>query len=121
MTFVSDGAAGPVVDSPAVGRRLRLKSPGAVRAASTAAGGPRSREPVAEFSALITALAADSGPVDRIGFNPASWDLAPPEARPRSRSRAVPAVFRRKAGQHPKDHDVSLWHAEWPSRCFTRQ
>ncbi|MEV7037533.1 DUF5994 family protein [Amycolatopsis sp. NPDC051061] len=77
MTFVSNSAAGPVVGSPAVGRRLRLKSPGAVKGCFDGGWWPRSRDPVAEFSALITALAADSGPVDRIGFNPASWDLAP--------------------------------------------
>ncbi|WIX92191.1 DUF5994 family protein [Amycolatopsis sp. DG1A-15b] len=77
MTFLSAGAAGPVVGSPAVGRRLRLKPPGAVKGCFDGAWWPRSREPVAEFSALVTALVADSGPVDRIGFNPAMWDLAP--------------------------------------------
>jgi hypothetical protein len=37
----------------------------------------RSRGPVAEFSALVTALVADSGPVDRISFNPAMRVPAP--------------------------------------------
>ncbi|WP_410644324.1 DUF5994 family protein [Amycolatopsis sp. lyj-346] len=77
MTFLPVGAAGPVVGSPAVGRRLRLKPPGAVKGCFDGAWWPRSREPVAEFSALVTALVADSGPVDRIGFNPAMWDLVP--------------------------------------------
>ncbi|WP_370964306.1 DUF5994 family protein [Amycolatopsis sp. cg9] len=77
MTFLSDSTAGPVVGSPAVDRRLRLKPPGAVKGCFDGAWWPRSREPVAEFSALVTALTADSGPVDRIGFNPAMWDLAP--------------------------------------------
>lgn len=77
MTFAPDDAAGPVVGSPALDRRLRLKTPGAVKGCFDGAWWPRSREPVAEFSALVTALAVDSGPVDRIGFNPAMWDLPP--------------------------------------------
>ena len=77
MTFLSDSTAGPVVGSPAVEERLRVKPPGAVKGCFDGAWWPRSREPVAEFSALVTALAADSGPVDRIGFNPGAWDLAP--------------------------------------------
>ena len=77
MTFAPDDAAGPVVGSPALDRRLRLKPPGAVKGCFDGAWWPRSREPVAEFSALVTALAVDSGPVDRIGFNPAMWDLPP--------------------------------------------
>lgn len=77
MTFVSDSAAGPVVGSPPVGRRLRLKPPGAVKGCFDGGWWPCSREPVTEFSALVTALATDSGPVDRIGFNPVTWDLAP--------------------------------------------
>jgi hypothetical protein len=56
-----------------------VKPPGAVKGSFDGAWWPRSREPVTEFSALVTALAADSGPVDRIGFNPAGWDLAPRE------------------------------------------
>jgi hypothetical protein len=91
MTFLSVSAAGPVVGSPAVGRRLRLKPPGAVKGCFDGAWWPRSREPVAEFSALVTALVADSGPVDRIGFNPAMWDLAPREL-------ALEAGFVRLAG-----------------------
>ncbi len=77
MTFWSESTAGPVVGSPAVEQRLRLKPPGAVKGCFDGGWWPRSREPVAEFSALVTALAADSGPVDRIGFNPGVWDLAP--------------------------------------------
>jgi hypothetical protein len=79
MTFLSVSAAGPVIGSPAVGRRLRSKPPGAVKGCFDGAWWPRSREPVAEFSALVTALVADSGVVDRIGFNAAMWDLAPRE------------------------------------------
>lgn len=38
---------------------------------------PRSREPVAEFSALIASLAERLGLVDRIGYSRGSWDTAP--------------------------------------------
>lgn len=91
MTFLSDSTAGPVVGSPAVEKRLRVKPPGAVKGCFDGAWWPRSREPVAEFSALVTALAADSGPVDRIGFNPGTWDLAP-------RTLALDSGFVRLAG-----------------------
>ncbi|WP_275291748.1 DUF5994 family protein [Amycolatopsis sp. La24] len=70
-------AAGPVIDSLVTGNRLRLKEPGAVKGCFDGSWWPRSREPVAEFSALVAALADRSGRVDRIGFNPAAWDLAP--------------------------------------------
>ncbi|MEV7098605.1 DUF5994 family protein [Amycolatopsis sp. NPDC051045] len=91
MTFLSDSTAGPVLGSLAVEKRLRLKPPGAVKGCFDGAWWPRSREPVAEFSALVTALAADSGPVDRIGFNPAMWDLTP-------RTLALETGFVRLAG-----------------------
>jgi len=91
MTFLADSVAGPVVGSPAVEKRLRRKPPGAVKGCFDGAWWPRSREPVAEFSALVTALAADSGPVDRIGFNPVMWDLAP-------RTLALETGFVRLAG-----------------------
>jgi hypothetical protein len=44
MTFGSDSAAGPVVGSPPVGRRLRLKSPGAVKGCFDGGWWPCSRE-----------------------------------------------------------------------------
>ena len=72
-----DRAAGPVIESAATGNRLRLKEPDAAKGCFDGAWWPRSREPVAEFSALVAALADRSGRVDRIGFNPAAWDLAP--------------------------------------------
>ncbi|WP_409465287.1 DUF5994 family protein [Amycolatopsis sp. GA6-003] len=70
-------AAGPVIESLATGNRLRLKEPGAAKGCFDGAWWPRSREPVTEFSALVAALADRSGRVDRIGFNPTAWDLAP--------------------------------------------
>ncbi len=75
--YRGDGAARVVVDSPAVGRRLRLKPPGAATGCFDGGWWPRSRDPVAEFSALTIALGVRSGPVYRIGFNPTAWDLAP--------------------------------------------
>ncbi|SFQ79193.1 DUF5994 family protein [Amycolatopsis rubida] len=72
-----DRTAGPVLESLAPGNRLRLKEPSAAKGCFDGAWWPRSREPVAEFSALVAALADRSGRVDRIGFNPAAWDLAP--------------------------------------------
>ncbi|MFF0148877.1 hypothetical protein ATK36_6049 [Amycolatopsis sulphurea] len=82
MTFTANGgAAGTVIDSLPVGRRLRLKGPDAEKGCFDGAWWPRSREPVTEFSALVTALAERSGRVDRIGFNPVSWDLAPSRLR----------------------------------------
>ncbi|MFB9926720.1 DUF5994 family protein [Amycolatopsis halotolerans] len=72
-----DRTAGPVIESLVLGNRLRLKEPNATKGCFDGAWWPRSREPVAEFSALVAALADRSGRVDRIGFNPAAWDLAP--------------------------------------------
>ncbi|GAA3525576.1 DUF5994 family protein [Amycolatopsis ultiminotia] len=72
-----DRAAGTVIDSLAVGRRLRFKEPHAAKGCFDAAWWPRSREPVTEFSALVAALTERFGRVDRIGFNPTAWDLAP--------------------------------------------
>ncbi|RJQ86623.1 DUF5994 family protein [Amycolatopsis panacis] len=82
MMFTAHGdAAGTLIDSLPVGRRLRLKGPDALKGCFDGAWWPRSREPVTEFSALVTALAERSGRVDRIGFNPVSWDLAPARLR----------------------------------------
>ncbi|WP_051791575.1 DUF5994 family protein [Amycolatopsis jejuensis] len=81
MTFTADRAAGTVLDSLPVGRRLRLKRSGAEKGCFDGAWWPRSRDPVTEFSALVTALAERFGRVDRIGFNPAAWDLAPSRLR----------------------------------------
>ncbi|MEV4605019.1 DUF5994 family protein [Amycolatopsis sp. NPDC049253] len=78
MKFESDrGAAGTVIGSLETGNRLRLKEPGAAKGCFDGAWWPRSRDPVREFSALVAAVAARRGRVDRIGFNPAAWDLAP--------------------------------------------
>lgn len=78
MKFESDrGAAGTVIGSLAAGNRLRLKDPGATKGCFDGAWWPRSRDPVAEFSALVSSIAAGLGRVERIGFNPAAWDLAP--------------------------------------------
>ncbi|MGQ0841345.1 DUF5994 family protein [Actinokineospora sp.] len=57
--------------------RVSLKPPGAAKGHFDGGWWPRSREPVAEFSALVDRLSDRFGPVDRIGYNPVSWDLAP--------------------------------------------
>ncbi|WIX82797.1 DUF5994 family protein [Amycolatopsis carbonis] len=78
MTFGSDrGAAGTVIGSLATGNRLRLKEPAATKGCFDGAWWPRSRDPVGEFSALVSSISAELGRVERIGFNPAAWDLAP--------------------------------------------
>ena len=53
--------------------RLTRKPDGAAKGFFDGGWWPRTREPVAEFSALVAAL----GPVDRIGFSTTSWELAP--------------------------------------------
>lgn len=75
--YRADGAASVIVDSPAVGRRLRLKPQGAAPGCFDGGWWPRSRDPVTEFSALTIALGVHWGTADRIGFNLAAWDLAP--------------------------------------------
>ncbi|PKV96138.1 hypothetical protein ATK30_7075 [Amycolatopsis echigonensis] len=71
------GAASTVIEPAEVGTRLRLKQSGAVKGCFDGAWRPLSLDPVTEFSALVAALSRRSGPVDRIGFNPAAWGLAP--------------------------------------------
>ncbi|MGW7538895.1 DUF5994 family protein [Amycolatopsis sp. NPDC054798] len=70
-------AAGVVIGSPALGRRLRFKKQPAAKGFFDGAWWPRSREPATEFRALAAALADRFGRVDRIGFNPGAWDRAP--------------------------------------------
>lgn len=70
-------AASTVIEPAEVGNRLRLKRSDAVKGCFDGAWRPLSLEPVAEFSALVAVLSSRAGPVDRIGFNPAAWDLAP--------------------------------------------
>ncbi|MEV0072043.1 MULTISPECIES: DUF5994 family protein [unclassified Amycolatopsis] len=78
MKFVpGNGASATVINSFAIGHRLQLKEPGATKGCFDGAWWPRSRDPVTEFSALVASLTAEFGSVDRIGFNPAAWDLAP--------------------------------------------
>jgi hypothetical protein len=57
--------------------RMSHKPPGAAKGFFDGAWWPRSAEPVTEFSALVSAVAGRLGAVDRIGYNPTAWDLAP--------------------------------------------
>jgi hypothetical protein len=57
--------------------RVSLKPSGAAKGFFDGGWWPRSREPVAEFSALISRLAEQFGSVDRIGYSRDSWDTAP--------------------------------------------
>ncbi|MBC6448044.1 DUF5994 family protein [Actinokineospora xionganensis] len=57
--------------------RVSLKPAGATKGFFDGGWWPRSREPVAEFSTLISSLAERFGPVDRIGYSRGSWDTAP--------------------------------------------
>ncbi|GAA1033679.1 MULTISPECIES: DUF5994 family protein [Amycolatopsis] len=78
MEYASnESSTGVVLGPPALGRRLRFKEQHAAKGCFDGAWWPRSREPVTEFSALAAALVDRFGRVDRIGFNPGAWDLAP--------------------------------------------
>lgn len=57
--------------------RVSLKPAGSAKGFFDGGWWPRSREPVAEFSALISSLAERFGSVDRIGYSRGSWDTAP--------------------------------------------
>ncbi|SDJ27560.1 hypothetical protein SAMN05192558_11440 [Actinokineospora alba] len=57
--------------------RITMKPADATKGFFDGGWWPRSREPVEEFSALISSLAERSGPVDRIGYSRGSWDTAP--------------------------------------------
>lgn len=78
MRYPSDNSvAGAVTGSPALGLRLRFTEKHTAQGCFDGAWWPRSREPVTEFSALASALVGRFGRVDRIGFTPGAWDLAP--------------------------------------------
>jgi hypothetical protein len=73
----SHDTARAFVNSRQAEPRMTLKLMGAAKGFFDGGWWPRSQEPVTEFSALVSALRAHFGSVDRIGFNLVSWDMAP--------------------------------------------
>lgn len=66
---------------PGSAARLTLKPATGTRGFVDGAWWPRSTNPTTEFTSLLTALSAISGPMNRLAYNLTAWDPAPRKLR----------------------------------------
>ncbi|MEV5544142.1 DUF5994 family protein [Saccharopolyspora shandongensis] len=72
---------GPDEPRPSTAPRFMLKPATSARGFVDGAWWPRSTNPVVEFTSLLTALTATSGPMTRLGYNLTAWETAPRKVR----------------------------------------
>ncbi|GAA2805974.1 DUF5994 family protein [Saccharopolyspora taberi] len=67
---------GPDQPRPSTAPRFTLKPTTSTRGFVDGAWWPRSMNPATEFTSLLTALTATSGPMTRLAYNPTGWEPA---------------------------------------------